>query len=120
MKRIVTNEEVLKYENLIEHFIKKSVVKNWKEASTAKSKGDVSLGNSGYTMDDLRQDLRTEVVVALQNYNPNKGTKESSFIYTHLFNRLGQKMKRLTRRSFGYGIWTVNLEQFTHEIDGNE
>ena len=121
--RVLTNEDVLKYEPMVEKYIRDSVVKNWNEASTAKSKGDVSLGNSGQTVNDIRQHLRAEVCVALYNYNPEyrtkdgKSVKESTFVYQHLFNRVGQLMKRLTKKRYGYGVWHSNLEETLWETD---
>ena len=60
-KRKVTNEDVKKYEAMVEKYIRASVVKNWREASTNKALSSVSLGNSGYSIEDVRQQLRTEV-----------------------------------------------------------
>jgi hypothetical protein len=118
--RVVTNEDILKYDPLIESFIRKSVIKNWKEASVNTGKDEISLGNSGYTISDIRQYLRCEVVIALKNFDEDKGTKPLSFIYTHLNNRLGALMKRLTRKSRGYGAWSNNIEQVLMELDRNE
>jgi hypothetical protein len=115
--RIVTNEDIIRYEPMIESWMRKSVKKNWIEASVSKYEGEIILGNSGYTMNDIRQHLRTEVVIALKNYNPDRNTKESTFVYGHLFNRVGQLMKRLTKKSKGYGIWVNNLEVVLNEID---
>jgi hypothetical protein len=125
-KRKITNEDIQKYEPMIEKYIRDSVVKNWNEASTAKAKGDISLGNSGLTVNDIRQHLRAEVCVALTKYNPNFRTKEgnsvkeSTFVFQHLFNRTGQLMKRLTRRSYGYGVWHSNIEETIWEADQKE
>ena len=128
-KRILTNEDVMKYEPMVEKFIRDSVVKNWNEASTSKASpggmamDEVSLGNSGLTVADIRQQLRTEVCVALQNYNPDYRTKEgrsvleSTFVFQHLFNRVGQMMKRFTKKKFGYGVWHSNLEETLFETD---
>jgi|GEM_PF-5993666 len=122
-KRVITNEDVLKYEPLIEMYIRDSVVKNWNEAQTNKDQGDISLGNTGMTVNDIRQHLRAEVCVALHNYNPDyrtkegKSVKESTFVYRHLFNRIGQLMKRLTKKHYGYGVWHANLEETLWETD---
>jgi hypothetical protein len=121
--RKLTNEDIVKYEPMIEKYIRDSVVKNWNEASTTKSKGDVSLGNSGLTVNDIRQHLRAEVCVALTKYNPDFKTKEglsvkeSTFVFQHLFNRIGQLMKKLTRKSYGYGVWHSNIEETLWESD---
>lgn len=117
-KRVVTNEDVKKYDQMITKWLRDSVVKNWNEANLRSSDNEVSLGNSGYTMADMRQFLYKELVIALQNYKPNyvnkKGervkVKESTFVYTHLYNRIGQLMKKLTKVKYGYGIWGSNLE----------
>lgn len=122
-KRVLTNDDVLKYEPMVEKYIRDSVVKNWNEASTSKNRGDVALGNSGFTVNDIRQHLRAEVCVALQNYNPDyrtkegRSVKESTFVYQHLFNRIGQMMKRLTKKRYGYGIWHSNIEETLWETD---
>lgn len=115
--RVVTNEEILRYDPMIEFWMRRSVKKNWNEASLQKNNGNIPLGNSGYTMNDIRQHLRTEAVIALKNYDPERNTKESTFVYGHLFNRVGQLMKKLTGRSMGYGMWMNNLEIVLNEID---
>lgn len=121
--RQLTNEDILKYEPMIEKYMRDSVQKNWNEASTSKNKGNVPLGNTGMTMDDIRQHLRAEVCVALYNYNPNfktkegRSVKESTFVFNHLFNRTGQLMKRLTKKRYGYGVWTQNIEETLWETD---
>jgi hypothetical protein len=125
LKRVVTNEDVIKYKPMIESYLRKNIAKNWNEASTNKTQGDIALGNSGMTMNDFRQHLMTEVVVAIQNYNPEyrtpdgKSVKESTFVFQHLFNRTGQLMKKLTKRRYGYGVWTNDINEvvgdYTHE-----
>jgi hypothetical protein len=117
LTRKITNEDVLKYEAMIESYIRKSVVKNWNEAKSGRTQGDVTLGNTGMTLNDIRQHLRAELVVALHNYNPDYRTKdgrpvkESTFVFRHLSNRIGQMMKRLTKKRYGYGVWHANFEE---------
>lgn len=121
--RKLTNEDILKYEPMVEKYIRDSVVKNWNEASINKQQGDIVLGNTGLTVNDIRQHLRAEVCVALYNYNPEyrtkdgKSVKESTFVFQHLFNRVGQLMKRLTKKRYGYGVWHSNLEETLWETD---
>lgn len=121
--RVLTNEDILKYEPMIEKYIRDSVVKNWNEANTSKSGGDITLGNTGMCLNDIRQHLRAEVCVALYNYNPDyktkegRSVKESTFVFQHLFNRTGQMMKRLTKKRYGYGVWTQNIEETLWEKD---
>jgi hypothetical protein len=123
--RIVTNDDVKKYMPLVEKYIRDNVVKNWNEANLQDGNFDVSLGNSGMSISDIRQYLLTEVVVALQKYNPDyrtnegAGVKEITFIYKHLFNRCGQLMAKLTLKKYGYGLWTQNLES-TFDHSGEE
>lgn len=122
-KRQITNTDITKYDAMVEKYMRDFVKKNWNEASLNKNEGETSLGNSGWTMDDVRQHLKAEVCIALHNYNPDYTTKEglsvkeSTFVYRHLFNRVGQLMKRLTKRRYGYGIWSSNLEEVLWEHD---
>lgn len=121
--RKLTNEDVLKYEPMVEKYIRDNVAKNWNEADTRKGRGDVALGNTGLSLNDIRQQLRTEVCVALYNYNPDyrtkdgRSVKESTFVFQHLFNRCGQMMKRLTKKRYGYGVWHANIEETLWETD---
>lgn len=121
--REITDEDIKKYEPMIESYMRDYVVKNWNEANLNKNNDEISLGNSGFTMADIRQHLRAEVFIALTKYNPDfrtkegRSVKESTFIFQHLFNRVGQLMKKLTKRRYGYGIWTNNLEEALWEVD---
>lgn len=126
MTRVVTNEDIKKYIPMVNMWLNKSVVKNWNEASLRDGDEKVSLGNSGFTIEDIRQHLTTEVVVALQNYNPDyrtkdgRAVKESTFVYTHLYNRIGQLMKKLTKKRYGYGIWNTPIHDFLDEYHGED
>jgi hypothetical protein len=106
---------------MVNKYLRDSVVKNWNEATMSPSDSEVTLGNSGMTMSDMRQHLYTELVVALQNYNPDyrtkdgKTVKESTFVFQHLFNRTGQLMKKLTKKRYGYGIWMSPVEEVIGE-----
>lgn len=121
--RTLTNEDIIKYEPMVEKYIRDNIAKNWNEANTRKGMGDNSLGNTGLSLNDLRQHLRTEVCVALYNYNPNyrtkegRSVKESTFVFQHLWNRTGQLMKRLTKKRYGYGVWHANIEETLWETD---
>lgn len=118
-KRTVTNEMIIQYRPMIESWMAKSVKKNWNEAemSTKHGRDEVGLGNSGWTMADVRQYLMVEVCIALQNYRPEHKTKESTFVYGHLSKRVGSLMKKLTKHAKGYGIWSSNIEEVLGEID---
>lgn len=128
MTRVVTNSDVNKYDRMVNMYINKYVIKNWNEAKASRHSDEVTLGNTGMSLADIRQHLMCEVVVALQKYNPDYRTKEgrsvleSTFVYQHLFNRCGQLMKKLTKRRYGYGIWSSNLEDVLGETDyyGND
>ena len=121
--RTLTNEDLQKYEPMVEKYIRDYVAKNWNEASTRKGQGEISLGNTGMSLNDIRQHFRTEVCVALYNFDPNYRTKEgrtvkeSTFVFQHLFNRTGQMMKRLTKKRYGYGVWHSNIEETLWETD---
>lgn len=121
--RVVTNDDIKKYHRMINMYIRKYVLKNWNEASNVPGKDDIILGNTGLSVADIRQYLYAELVFALQKYDPNyrtadgKSVLESTFVYRHLFNRCGQFMKRLTKKSQGYGVWTSNIEEVLLEYD---
>ena len=121
--RKLTNDDIKKYDAMIESWIRDHIQKNWNEADMRPGQDNIALGNSGYTMADIRQHLRTEVCVALLNYNPEfrtpegRSVLESTFVFNHLRFRVGQLMKRLTRKGMGYGVWTANLEEVLWETD---
>ena len=126
--RKLTNEDVAKYDAMVEKYIRDFCVKNWSNdlaSHNSKTAGDVPLGNTGTCVNDIRQDLKAEVCVALYNYNPEyrtkegRSVKESTFVFNHLFNRIGQKMKRLTKKRYGYGIRHSQLENEFWELDDN-
>jgi len=122
--RKITNEDILRYEAMVEKHIQDSVVKNFNEAH-GKGNGDVSLGNTGMSLNDIRQYLRTEVCVALYNYDPEyitkegKTVKESTFVFNHLRFRIGSTMKRITKPKYGYGKWVGNLEEVLWEVESD-
>lgn len=124
--RTITNEDIKRYKPMVENYIRKSVCKNWKEASTAKSKDEVSLGNTGMTIADIRQYLLTEVFVVLRKYDPNyrtaegKPVQESTLVFRHIQNRGGQMCKRLVKKRLGYGVWSVPLEKALGEDMGDD
>jgi hypothetical protein len=124
--RKVTNDDISKYDGMIEMYMKDSVKKNWNESSLSKNYQDTPLGNSGWTMRDFRQYLRCEVVVALQKYDPEyrtkegRSVKESTFVFRHLYNRIGQLLKKLTKRTSGYGVWMANIEETLWETDKSD
>ena len=121
-KRTVSNDMVTRYQPMVESYLAKSVRKNWNEATLSVSSGldEVSLGNSGWTMSDVRSYLMCEVFIALRNYSPDYNTKESTFVYGHLSKRVGSLMKKLTNKSKGYGVWSSNLEEVLGEVDSVE
>lgn len=121
--RQITDADIISYEPMVEKFMRDSVVKNWNEANLSRGYDEITLGNTGMTIADIRQHLRMQVCIAIQKFNPeyrtieNKTVKESTFVYRHLYNRIGQLMKRLTKKHTGYGIWTQNIEELLFEIE---
>lgn len=116
--RVVTNEDIARYEGMVMKYLRDNIIKNWKNEGVSPFDVDstTSLGNTGYTVADFKQYLMMEVVVALQNYDSSfknadgVGTKESTFVYNHLFNRTGGTMKKLTSVKAGYGMWGIPVE----------
>lgn len=116
--RVITNQDIENYKGMVEQFIWKNIAKNWKEAKPGKTRADIPLGNSGYTINDIRQHLRAELVIALYKYNPDyktaegKSVKESTFVFHCLNSRVGQLCKKLTKSDkYGYGIRMQNFEE---------
>jgi hypothetical protein len=124
-KRVVTNEDIKKYEWMVDSFIHRHVVKNFNEArNNPKTRDHVMLGNSGMTLGDIRQHLLTEMVIALQNYNPEviggptgRPVLESSFLHTHLTFRVGALMKKVTSKARAFGVWHSQIEKVQFEIE---
>lgn len=126
MTRQVTDEDIRKYIPMVDSYIRHNILKNWREASLAKDKQEVPLGNSGWTVRDIRQYLLTEVFIALTKYDPNyrtaegKGVLESTFVYGHVSKRSGSLCKRLTKGNKGYGSWSIQLEKALKELHEEE
>ena len=148
--RVVTDADIKQYTPLVKKFLRQNVMKNWNEASMYNGNYDITLGNTGMSMNDIEQHLFTELVVALQKYNPNyrtppkyeldsegnqvlddngnpvvscpggKSVKEITFVTTHLYNRCGQLMKRLANKSKGYGMWSSDLSTIFAEENRGE
>ena len=124
-KRVVTNEDIKKYEGLVDAFINKHVIKNFNEAkNNPKTRNNIMLGNTGMTLGDIRQHLLTELVIALQNYKPNviggptgKPVQEQSFVYGHLTFRVGALMKKLSSRARGYSFYHSQIEKVQFELE---
>lgn len=118
--REITNDMIIQYNQMVESFLRGSIIKNWNEADLSKNNDEISLGNSGWTMSDMRQYLMQEVFIALRNYKEDYKTKESTFVYGHLSKRVGSLMKKLTKKCKGYGVWSSNLEIVLGEYETNE
>ena len=116
--RTVDNSDIVKYSDMVNMYIRNYFIKTWKEASFIDSDKTTFLGNTGMSVEDIRQQLTMEVVIGLQRYDPEyrtkagKPVKESTFIYRHLNFRAGTLVKRLSRLSQGYGIWSSPIEDY--------
>lgn len=124
-KRVVTNEDIQKYEWMVDSYIRKYVIKNFNEArNNPKTRDHIMLGNTGMTLGDIRQHLLTELVIALQNYKPDviggptgRPVQESSFLHTHLQFRVGALCKKVTSAARGYAKWHSHFEKVQFEIE---
>jgi len=114
--RKVETQDINKYVKMVNMYIGKYFIKNWKEASFSDT--SIVLGNTSLSIDDIRQTLMMEVIVGLQNYNPDYRTangssvKESTFIYRHLYFRSGSLAKKLSTQKHGYGVWMSPIETY--------
>jgi hypothetical protein len=83
------------------------IPKTWNDCHGYES----SIGNTGYSLADVKQHLILELFVGLTKYDPTRGAAESTFIYRHLFNRIGVFYKKYTAKGKGYGI-TMMTDEF--------
>lgn len=122
--RVLKEEDINNYNNMVDMFIRDSVKKNWTETKYSYN-DDLFLGNTGMTLEDFKQFLRTEVCVALYKYDPNYKTesgqsvKESTFVYRHLWNRLGSLLNKVTSEQKGYGVFMNPIEDVDNPKRGN-
>lgn len=54
---------------------------------------------AGYTFEDIKQELTIMAIQGVCSYNPAKGTKLSSFLQTHLKNKLISKLRSVNKMS---------------------
>lgn len=92
------------YSYLINKFMY-GVTKTW--GYQTGSEQESSIGNSGYSVNDFKQLLLTELYIGLTKYDPNRGAAENTFIFRHLYNKAGVFFKKYTARSKGYGTSVV-------------
>lgn len=113
----VEYKDVQQFEPMIEFFLKKHVIKNWTSASLAKDRGDIFLGSTGMTMNDIRSFLTLEIVSVLSKFNPDKKASKCTLVYTHLNNRTISLVKKLCLTKYGYGKTHYDVNSLT---DGGE
>ena len=68
---------------------------------------------SGYSREDMEQEIRLIILAGIKNFNPKKGVKLSSFLHTHIFNKLSTKIKSSRRKS-------RNASDFASEVFSEE
>lgn len=54
----------------------------------------------GYTFDDIKQELVIMAIQGMRSYNPSMGTRLSSFLQTHLKNKLISKLRNVNKISY--------------------
>jgi len=60
---------------------------------------------SGYTFEDIKQELSLIIIEGINAYNPSKKVKLSTFLHTHLRNKLVSKLKSVNKLSNdAYGL----------------
>jgi hypothetical protein len=106
----VEYSDVKQFEPMIEFFLKKHVVRNWNNASLSKEQGDVFLGSTGMTMNDIRSFLTLEIVSVLSKYDPSRKASKCTLVYTHLNNRTISLVKKLCLTKYGYGKVHYDLD----------
>lgn len=106
----VAYEDIKKFEPMIEYFLKKYVIKRWTSASLFKDHGDVFLGSTGMTMNDIRSLMLTEIISVLGKYDPAKKASKCTLVYTHLNNRTISLVKKLCGVKYGYGKTIYDID----------
>ena len=115
-------KDILKYEPLINKIINQVILKNWNNLNYLAHQDTVSLGQTGYTVADIRQDLRLMVWMALLKYNPNKknkdgiGATEFTYVHTYVKNRALTFISKFTKDKYGYGIYHTYLSQIEYDL----
>ena len=54
---------------------------------------------SGFSREDMEQEIKLIILAGIKNFDPNKKVKLSSFLHTHIFNKISTKIKSSRRKS---------------------
>ena len=65
--------------------------------------------------EDFKQDIYIIAIQGIKNYNPSKGTKLSTFLHTHIINKIISKLKSTYRKSKD-ASYISSDESFSQEI----
>lgn len=66
------------------------------------------------SVEDIKQDIYLIAIQGIKNYNPNKETKLSTFLHTHIINKMISKMKSSYKKSKNASY--IDGDSFCQEI----
>jgi RNA polymerase sporulation-specific sigma factor len=69
---------------------------------------------SGYSREDMEQEIKLIILAGIKNFDPKKGVKLSSFLHTHIFNKLSTKIKSSRRKSRNAS--DIRSDNFSEEL----
>ena len=114
-----TDEQVASYEKAVNAAIFMVILRCFSYYSI-KIDLDTSLGNTGWTIADLQQHLRTEVFIAISHYDPSVGGSTlNSFVMCHVWHRAQSWMKKFANPKKGWGaevMYPFDYEKMPEEI----
>ena len=113
--RILTNADIQKYVPLVEKVIREYV----KLDCFGKMQGIIK--STGWDEEDFRQHMMMELCIALKNYKGDyitsggSSVKEITFVYGHLYKKISQQIRQLSKEKRGYSKNFNNPEEIFFE-----
>ncbi len=121
---VVSNVEVMKYDNMIRSHINEQILKYWAHGQTLSTREEASIGRLGMSMDDLMQIGREYVFNQLSWFKVHGKTgpgmaSEATMMFNHLRNRFQDFSKRHCNQKRGGSIVSVseNREKLQEFVD---
>ena len=71
---------------------------------------------NGYTKDDVKQEVSVIAIEGIRAYDPSKLTKLSTFLHTHIQNKISSKIKSHNKKSNNATLLKSKDDQVSYEI----
>lgn len=120
---IVTDAEIKAFEGMIFNLARSFAAMNGKGAGFDDKTTVVSINRSGWTSDDLKQELRVAVWLALKNYDKDKALtafglcSKENFVRDCLKNRMGQLADNMWATKRGNKVSHVEGDDASNLMD---